>query len=142
MLLSTVSKSHQVSVPTSKVSKISMLCLLVGKSLFLGLPSYKIRSPTQHKAKIYFWFIPGSPEILSVETDGHKACHITAISPLQEWDSADHSPGCSHTMWNTRGRGRHVHRVERSHTTSWTSWSCQCLPAKMKEEDSPPLVKK
>lgn len=90
MLLSTVSQRHQASVPMSKVSKISMLCLLAGKSFFLLYPA--IKSEVLHSRVIYFWFIPGFPEILSVETDGHRACQITAISPLQKRDTIDHSP--------------------------------------------------
>lgn len=93
MLLSTVSKSHQVSAPTSKVAKISMLCLLVENSCFLLYPA--IKSKVMHTL-IYFWFIPGAPKNLSVEADRHRACQITATSPLWEGDSADHSPGCSH----------------------------------------------
>lgn len=95
---------------------------------------------------IYFWFIPDSPKILSVETDRHRACQITAILPLWEWDSADHSTGCPYTMQNTKGHGRHVHRVNgwsrRVITTSWMPSPHQLLPAEMKEEDSPTLLKK
>lgn len=95
---------------------------------------------------IYFWFIPDSPEILSVETDRHRACQITAILPLWERNSADHSPACSHTMQNTKSHGRYVHRVKGWSrwviTTSWMPTPHQLLPAEMKEEDSPTLLKK
>lgn len=98
MLLSTVSKSNQVSVPTSKVSKSSMLCLLVGIFLFLLYPAMK--SKALHSV-IHFWFIPGSPEMLSVELDRHRGCQVTAISLLWEWDSADHSYTKYKGLWKT-----------------------------------------
>lgn len=47
MLLSTVSKNHQVSVATSKVSKHSTLCLLVGKFWFYSWVEQETRSFAQ-----------------------------------------------------------------------------------------------
>lgn len=119
-----------------------MLYLLVGKFWFYSW--VKEEQEVLHSV-FYFWFIPGSPEILSMETED-TVCQITAISPLQEQGSVDHSPGCSHTIQNTSTPGRHMHRVKgwsrRVITISWMPWSSHHLPAEMKEEDSPSLVKK
>lgn len=76
---------------------------------------------------IYLWFIPGSPEILSVETDRHRACQITAISPLLEWESFRLSPGCSDTLWNPQGTEPQAGWGEQ--TTSSMPWPPQHLKA-------------
>lgn len=57
MLLSTVAKSHQVSVPTSKVSKISTFCLLVGKFWFYSWVEQETKTCT-------VWFTSGSFQTL------------------------------------------------------------------------------
>lgn len=138
MLLSTVSKSHQVSVPTSKVFKSSMLCLLVGIFLFLALPSYKIKSPTQCDSLLVHSRL--SRDVISGARQAQRLSGYSNFSVMGmglSWPQLYKIQGAVEgTLHRVKGWSREAI------TTSWMPWPCRNLPDEVKEEGFPSWVKK